>query len=199
MKEHLLISIRITVVLLVITCGIYPLAVWAIGQTVFRHNANGSLIVRDGKVIGSEIIGQNFAGERFFHPRPSNAGSDGYDGTASGGTNYGPTSKKLLDSISDRVNKYADVKPADGIPADAVTASESGLDPHISPENAASQSARVARANGLTQSQVDDMIRKRTEGRFLGIYGEPRVNVLLLNLDIMQNHGEADRRSAPRS
>ena len=199
MKEHLLISIRITVVLLVITCGIYPLAVWAIGQTVFRHNANGSLIVRDGKVIGSEIIGQNFAGERFFHPRPSNAGSDGYDGTASGGTNYGPTSKKLLDSISDRVNKYTDVKPADGIPADAVTASESGLDPHISPENAASQSARVARANGLTQSQVDDMIRKRTEGRFLGIYGEPRVNVLLLNLDIMQNHGEADRRSAPRS
>ncbi len=199
MKEHLLISIRITVVLLVITCGIYPLAVWAIGQTVFRHNANGSLIVRDGKVIGSEIIGQNFAGERFFHPRPSNAGSDGYDGTASGGTNYGPTSKKLLDSISDRVNKYADVKPADGIPADAVTASESGLDPHISPENAATQSARVARANGLTQSQVDDMIRKRTEGRFLGIYGEPRVNVLLLNLDIMQNHGEADRSSAPRS
>jgi K+-transporting ATPase ATPase C chain len=184
MKEHLIISIRITIALLVITCGIYPLAVWAVGQTAFHDKANGSLILRDGKVIGSEIIGQDFAGERFFHPRPSAAGNNGYDGMASGGTNYGPTSKKLLDAISDRVTKYGDTKPAGGIPADAVTASCSGLDPHISPENAASQSARVARANGLTQSQVDDMIRKRTESRFLGIYGEPRVNVLLLNLDI---------------
>jgi K+-transporting ATPase ATPase C chain len=184
MKEHLIISIRITIALLVITCGIYPLAVWAVGQTAFHDKANGSLILRDGKVIGSEIIGQNFAGERFFHPRPSAAGNDGYDGMASGGTNYGPTSKKLLDAISDRVTKYGDTKPAGGIPADAVTASCSGLDPHISPENAASQSARVARANRLTQSQVDDLIRKRTESRFLGIYGEPRVNVLLLNLDI---------------
>jgi K+-transporting ATPase ATPase C chain len=184
MKEHLIISIRITIALLVITCGIYPLAVWAVGQTAFHDKANGSLILRDGKVIGSEIIGQDFAGERFFHPRPSAAGNNGYDGMASGGTNYGPTSKKLLDAISDRVTKYGDTKPAGGIPADAVTASCSGLDPHISPENAASQSARVARTNGLTQSQVDDMIRKRTESRFLGIYGEPRVNVLLLNLDI---------------
>lgn len=184
MKEHLIISIRITIALLVITCGIYPLTVWAIGQTAFRHKANGSLIVRDGKVIGSELIGQNFAGDRFFHPRPSNAGSDGYDGTASGGTNYGATSKKLLDAVSDRVTKYGDTKMAGGIPADAVTASCSGLDPHISPHNAASQSARVARANGLTPGQVEAMIRQRTEGRFLGIYGEPRVNVLLLNLDL---------------
>jgi potassium-transporting ATPase KdpC subunit len=184
MKEHLFISIRITIVLLVITCGVYPLAVWAIGQTVFRHKANGSLIVSDGKVIGSEIIGQNFAGDRFFHSRPSNAGADGYDGTASGGSNYGATSKKLLDTLTERVTKYADVKSAAGIPADAVTSSESGLDPHISPQNAASQSARVAHANGLSQGQVDDMIRNRTEGRFLGIYGEPRVNVLMLNLDI---------------
>lgn len=184
MKEHLFISIRITIVLLVITCGVYPLAVWAIGQTVFRHKANGSLIVSDGKVIGSEIIGQNFAGDRFFHSRPSNAGADGYDGTASGGSNYGATSKKLLDTLTERVTKYADVKSAAGIPADAVTSSESGLDPHISPQNAASQSARVAHANGLSQGQVDDMIRNRTEGRFLGIYGEPRVNVLMLNLDV---------------
>jgi potassium-transporting ATPase KdpC subunit len=186
MKEHLLISIRITVALLVITCGVYPLAVWAVGQTAFHDKANGSLILRDGKVIGSEIIGQEFSGERFFHPRPSAAGNNGYDGMASGGTNYGPTSKKLLDAISDRVTKYGDTKPAGGIPADAVTASCSGLDPHISPENAASQSARVARANRLTQSQVDDMIRKRTESRFLGIYGEPRVNVLMLNLDLRE-------------
>lgn len=184
MLEHIKISIRITIVLLVITCGLYPLAVWGIGQVAFRDKANGSLITRNGKVIGSKIIGQNFAGERFFHGRPSNAGSDGYDPSASGGTNFGATSKKLLDAVTDRTTKYADTKPAGGIPADAVTASCSGVDPHISPENAASQAARVARANGLPPTQVDDMIRNRTEHRFLGVYGEPRVNVLLLNLDL---------------
>lgn len=184
MAEHIRISIRITLALLVITCVFYPLAVWGIGQTFFHHKANGSLITRDGKVIGAEIIGQHFAGERFFHGRPSSAGTDGYDASASGGTNWGPTSKKLLDAIRQRTTQYADTKPAGGIPADAVTASCSGVDPHISPENAASQSARVARANGLPPSQVDDMVRGRTERRFLGIYGEPRVNVLLLNLDV---------------
>jgi K+-transporting ATPase ATPase C chain len=187
MKEHIKISLRITVALLVITCGFYPLAVWAIGQVAFRHQANGSLLERNGKVIGSELIGQNFAEDRFFHPRPSAAGKDGYDGTASGGSNLGPTSKKLLDTINDRVSKYSDTKPAGGIPADAVTASASGLDPHISPENALSQAGRVARANGLPLIQVESMIHARTEGRFLGIYGEPRVNVLLLNLDINES------------
>jgi K+-transporting ATPase ATPase C chain len=184
MVEHIKISLRITVALLLITCGFYPALVWAIGQVAFRHQANGSLIEQNGKVVGSELIGQNFAGNRFFHPRPSAAGTDGYDGTASGGTNFGPTSKKLLDSINDRVSKYPDTKPAGGIPADAVTASASGLDPHISPENALSQAARVALASGLPLTQVESMIHARTEGRFLGIYGEPRVNVLLLNLDI---------------
>ena len=182
MFEHIRISIRITIVLLVITCGLYPLAVWGIGQTFFRDKANGSLISRNGKVIGSEIIGQNFAGERFFHPRPSAAGTDGYDPTASGGSNLGPTSKKLLDAINDRTAKYADTRPARGIPADAVTASCSGVDPHISPENAASQAARVARANRIPLPRVQQMIAAHTEGRFLGIFGEPRVNVLLLNL-----------------
>jgi potassium-transporting ATPase KdpC subunit len=184
MIEHIKISLRITVALLVITCGFYPAVVWAIGQVAFHHQANGSLLERNGKVIGSELIGQNFAEDRFFHPRPSAAGKDGYDGTASGGSNLGPTSKKLLDTISDRVSKYSDTKPAGGIPGDAVTASASGLDPHISPENATSQAARVARASGLPLAQVESMIHARTEGRFLGIYGEPRVNVLLLNLDI---------------
>jgi K+-transporting ATPase ATPase C chain len=184
MLEHIKISLRITVVLLVITCGLYPAIVWGIGQVAFRHQANGSLIERNGKVIGSELIGQNFAGERYFHPRPSAAGTDGYDGTASGGSNLGPTSKKLRDTINDRVTKYGDTRPANGIPADAVTASASGLDPHISPENALSQAARVARATGLSMAQVESMIHARTEGRFLGIYGEPRVNVLLLNLDL---------------
>ncbi|MEA2338109.1 MAG: potassium-transporting ATPase KdpC subunit, partial [Thermoanaerobaculia bacterium] len=121
MFEHIKISIRITVALLVITCVLYPLAVWGIGQVAFRDKANGSLITRNGKVIGSAIIGQKFAGERFFHGRPSNAGSDGYDASASGGTNWGPTSKKLLDAITERTTKYADTKPAGGIPADAVT------------------------------------------------------------------------------
>jgi K+-transporting ATPase ATPase C chain len=182
MFEHIKISIRITIALLVITCGLYPLAVWGIGQVAFRDKANGSLITRNGKVIGSSLIGQNFAGERFFHGRPS---SSGYDPSASGGTNWGATSKKLLDAVTDRTTRYADTKPAGGIPADAVTASCSGVDPHISPENAASQSARVARVNGLPPAQVDDMIRNRTEHRFLGVYGEPRVNVLLLNLDVI--------------
>jgi potassium-transporting ATPase KdpC subunit len=182
MAEHIKISIRITIALLAITCGLYPLAVWGIGQTLFHDKANGSLITRDGKVIGSEIIGQNFASERFFHSRPSAAGNDGYDATASGGTNWGPTSKKLLDAITDRATKYADTRPAGGIPADAVTASCSGVDPHISPENAVSQAPRVARANNLPIDGVQQMIAAHTEGRFLGIYGEPRVNVLRLNL-----------------
>ena len=182
MIEHIKISIRITIVLLVMTCGLYPLAVWGIGQTFFRDMANGSLITRNGKVIGSSLIGQNFAGARFFHGRPS---SSNYDPSASGGTNWGPTSKKLLDAITDRTTKYADMKPASGIPADAVTASCSGVDPHISIANAQSQAARVARENSLPPSRVAALIQHRTEGRFLGIYGEPRVNVLLLNLDLM--------------
>jgi K+-transporting ATPase ATPase C chain len=187
MLEHIKISIRITIVLLVITCGLYPLAVWGIGQAAFRDKANGSLITRNGKVIGSEIIGQNFTGERFFHPRPSAAGNDGYDPSASGGTNWGPTSKKLLDAIADRTAKYADTKPASGIPADAVTASASGVDPHITPQNAASQAARLARANHVPLDRVQQLIAEHTEGRFLGIFGEPRVNVLLLNLALEEH------------
>ena len=180
----LLTAIAMTVALTLLTGIVYPIAVWGIAQVLFPWQANGSLVSRDGQVVGSELIGQNFAVERFFHPRPSAAGSDGYDGTASGGTNLGPTSKKLLDTIRDRVAKYPETKPAGGIPADAVTASASGLDPHISPANAFSQSARVARVNSLPIAQVQSLIRARTESRFLGIYGEPRVNVLLLNLDV---------------
>jgi K+-transporting ATPase ATPase C chain len=185
MFEHIKISIRITIVLLVITCGLYPLAVWGIGQVAFRDKANGSLITRNGKVIGSSLIGQNFAGERFFHGRPS---SSGYDPSASGGTNWGPTSKKLLDAITDRTTTYADAKPAGGIPADAVTASCSGVDPHISAAYAESQAARVAHANHLPLARVRKMIAAHTEGRFLGIFGEPRVNVLQLNLALDDSH-----------
>jgi len=185
MFEHIKISIRITIALLVITCGLYPLAVWGIGQVAFRDKANGSLITRNGKLIGSSLIGQNFTGPRFFHGRPS---SSGYDPSASGGTNWGPTSKKLLDAITDRTTKYADTKLSNGIPADAVTASCSGVDPHISVANAQSQAARVARANHLPIERVRQMIAAHTEGRFLGIFGEPRVNVLLLNLALDDSH-----------
>jgi potassium-transporting ATPase KdpC subunit len=178
MKTHILISIRITFALLVITCGIYPLAVWAIGQAAFRDQANGSLIKRNGKVIGSELIGQSFTSERYFHPRPS---SSNYDPSASGGTNLGPTSAKLRDSIASAVKAY-DIHT--NVPADAVTASCSGVDPHISPANAAAQAARVARANKLPLQEVQRLIARHTEERWLGVYGEPRVNVLLLNLEL---------------
>jgi K+-transporting ATPase ATPase C chain len=180
MAEHIKISIRITIALLVITCGLYPALVWGIGQLAFNHQANGSLIVRNDRVIGSELIGQNFTEARYFHPRPSAAGKDGYDPTASGGTNFGPTSKKLRDAIAAAAGNGRDV------PADAVTSSGSGLDPHISPANAYAQTARVARANRMSESAVRALIDRHIEGRFLGIYGEPRVNVLVLNLDLQE-------------
>jgi len=187
MREHLIVSIRITIALLVITCGVYPALVWGIGQLAFNHQANGSLIVQNGRVIGSELIGQNFSDDRFFHPRPSAAGSDGYDGTASGGTNFGPTSKKLRDAVAKAVASYKETRTVDGIPADAVTASASGLDPHISPENALAQAPRVARANHIPVEVVRALVQARIEGRFIGIFGEPRVNVLLLNLDLLRH------------
>lgn len=177
MKNHLLISIRMTVVLAIITCGIYPAAVWAIGQLAFKHQANGSLIERNGKAIGSELIGQSFTSDRFFHGRPS---ASDYDAKNSGGTNLGPTSKKLRDSVAAAVGNRSDV------PADQVTASASGLDPHISPANAYDQAARVARANHIAEVEVRALIDRHVEGRFLGIYGEPRVNVLALNLELLK-------------
>ena len=178
MKEHLLISIRITLALVVITCVIYPAIVWAVGQTLFRDKANGQLIDRSGKTIGSAIIGQEFTSERFFHSRPS---ASNYDGSASGGSNLGPTSAKLRDDIAARLTSY-DVR--DNVPADAVTASASGLDPHISPANAMAQAGRVAGANRIPERIVRQMIEEHTEGRLLGIFGEPRVNVLALNLEL---------------
>jgi K+-transporting ATPase ATPase C chain len=184
MKEHLFPAVRLTFVLLVLLCVIYPAVVWGIGQVAFRDQANGSLLVRDGKVIGSSLIGQAFTSERFFHSRPSAAGADGYDATASGGSNLGPTSQKLHDRIAQSIAGYRDERPAGGIPADAVTASASGLDPHISPANAAAQAARVARANQMSGEEVRRLIDTHTEGRFLGIFGEPRVNVLELNLEL---------------
>ena len=185
MKQHLSIAIRTTLVLLVLTCGIYPGVVWGIGQIAFRYQANGSLVTRNGRIIGSSLIGQSFSNDRYFHPRPSAAGN-GYDATASGGSNLGPTSKKLRDRIA------ADVKTLGAnVPADAVTTSASGLDPHISPANALLQVAHVARARGIDERRVRALVEQLVEGRFLGVFGEPRVNVLLLNLaldDMMNRH-----------
>jgi len=185
MKEHVIIAIRTTLVLLVIVSGVYPAAVWAIGQVAFRHEANGSLIVREGRVIGSSLIAQPFRSDRYFHPRPS---AVDFNAQASGGSNLGPTSEKLRDRIA------ADVKALGGmpVPPDAVTTSASGLDPHISPEYALLQLARVARARHVDEARLRALVERRTERRFLGLYGEPRVNVLLLNLaldDMMTGNG----------
>jgi len=174
-----------TLALAVVCCGAYPLLVFGIGQVLFPAKANGSLIVDAGGVVrGSSWIGQPFAGEKYFHPRPSSAGN-GYDPTSSGGSNLGPTSQKLNDTIAQNI---ADYRSQNGlatkapVPADAVTGSASGLDPHISPENAALQANRVAKARGLSLEKVSELILQNTDPAGLGILGDPGVNVLRLNL-----------------
>lgn len=240
MIKELLPGLRITLVFTLLTGLLYPAVLTGISQAVFPHQANGSLVLRDGRVIGSSLIGQSFTRPEYFHPRPSSAGS-GYDATASGGSNLGPTSARLLhgatkagdkgseavdfDGIADRIVHYSienniaytssrpidqftdaqrnldDVNlikafndpktplvftPSVPIPSDAVTASASGLDPHISPANARLQTARVAAARHISDAQVLSLVAKATERPTLGFIGEPRVNVLLLNLSLDQ-------------
>jgi len=175
--KDLITSVLMLVVMTVALGLAYPFVVWGIAQIAFPHQANGSLIERDGRLIGSELIGQNFTSERYFHGRPSAAGN-GYDASASGGSNLGPTSAKLID----RVKEDAADKP--NVPADLVTTSGSGLDPHISPAAAEYQVARVAAARGINEVEVRELIGKFTEGRTFGLLGEPRVNVLMLNLEL---------------
>lgn len=184
--RELRISLMATLSLGMVLCGIYPLLVWAVGQGLFPNKANGSPIVRKGMVIGSSLLAQGFTDPRYFHPRPSAAGQ-GYDATASGGSNLGPTSKKLVDGVRRRVMDYRlenGLPSGATVPSDAVTTSASGLDPHISVKNAQLQAERVASARGLSVEVVMRKLDAHTEGRTLGILGEPRVNVLMLNLDL---------------
>ncbi len=182
----------LTLVLVILLCGAYPLAVWAGGQLFFPARANGSLVTdRAGVVRGSVLLAQRFTSDKYFQPRPSAAGT-GYDATNSSGTNLGPTSQKLADSIKDAVAAYRkanDLPAGAPVPADAVTSSGSGLDPDISVANAEIQARRVARARGLPLETIRALVAAHTTGRDFGVLGEPRVNVLLLNLALDQQSG----------
>jgi len=183
MLEQLIPAIRMTVVLSVLTGMLYPALVTGVSQLLFHKQANGSLIEVNGKVIGSELIGQKFTRPEYFQGRPSAAG-DGYDAANSGASNLGPTSRKLVERIQADVEKFRKENPEfqGPIPADLVTASASGLDPDLSPASAAAEVPRVARARGVTPAQVQQLVGRFTAHRQLGFLGEPRVNVLRLNL-----------------
>ena len=184
MWKQLLPALRMTLLMTVLTGLIYPGLVTGICQMVFPNQANGSLIQKNGAVVGSELIGQNFSKPEYFQPRPSAAGSDGYDATASGGSNLGPTNQKLVDRVNTAVAKFHKENPdyTGPIPADLLTTSGSGLDPHLSPASADAQVARVAKGRGASEDQIRQLVTRFTEGRDLGFLGEPRVNVLRLNM-----------------
>jgi K+-transporting ATPase ATPase C chain len=186
MRRYLIVSLRMALVTILLTGVVYPLVVTGVSAVLFPRQAAGSLIVSDGVVVGSELIGQAFTSPRYFHGRPSAAGERGYDAAASGASNLAPTSAQLAHDVRTRVN---DVILQDGaafgsVPVDLVTASASGLDPHVSPDSALLQVPRVARVRGLAEAHVRALVEARIDGRDLGVLGEPRVNVLLLNLDL---------------
>jgi K+-transporting ATPase ATPase C chain len=190
-------ALTATAVLTVITGIIYPLAMWGIAQGLFPAQADGSLVVAGDKIVGSSLIGQNFSSPRYFQSRPSAAGDKGYAADNSGGSNLAPTNKALIDAVKLRLKNFIESNPGTDpheVPVDMVTASGSGLDPEISPAAAELQAARVAHARGISEDQVRQLIAQNTRPRFAGIFGEPGVNVLLLNLALDRaagSHGGA--------
>jgi potassium-transporting ATPase KdpC subunit len=181
MKKHLITSFLMTIATTVLLGLIYPLVVYGLAQVLFRDKANGQIIQRNGEAIGSRIIAQPFTGAKYFHPRPSAAGN-GYDAANSGGTNLAPTNQKLIDRVRADAASLQQENPKLPVPVDLITTSASGLDPDISPAAAEFQVPRVARERGLSESDVRDLVQKHTYQRDLGLLGEPRVNVLELNL-----------------
>lgn len=192
MKDQIAVALRMTLVTFVLTGLAYPLLIAGVARVLFTRRANGSLIEHEGRVVGSELIGQPFRIPAYFHPRPSAAGAEGYDAAASSGSNLGPTSKQLRDRVAAEVERLRSENPrAPGpIPIDLVTASGSGLDPHISPQAARWQVPRVAAARGVPPGEIEILVAGHVEGRAFGFLGERRVNVLLLNLDLDRRFGQ---------
>jgi K+-transporting ATPase ATPase C chain len=187
MMKNLKISILMTVMTTILLGIFYPFAVTGLAQVLFPKQANGGLITVNGKIVGSSLIGQPFSSPGYFHSRPSAAGT-GYDAGNSGGSNLGPTNKMLVDRVNGDVQKLQAENPNMPVPMDLVTTSGSGLDPHISPEAAAFQAPRIARERKMAESDVNTLIARHTEGRQLGFLGEPRINVVELNLDLDASH-----------
>jgi K+-transporting ATPase ATPase C chain len=193
MVQQLTQALRATLLLTLVTGLLYPAIVTGLCQVLFKHQANGSLVLQNGQVVGSSLLAQNFSKPEYFHPRPSAAGNGGYDPTASGGSNLGPTSQKLYDRVKAAADQFRKENPeyAGPIPADALTASGSGLDPEISVANAEAQAGRVGKARGMSAEGIRDLIKSSTEHRALGFLGEPRVNVLVLNLKLASLVGKS--------
>jgi K+-transporting ATPase ATPase C chain len=187
MKKHFMTSILMTVLTTVLLGLVYPFVVTGLAQLLFPRQANGGLITMNGKIVGAHLIGQTFSSPGYFRSRPSAAGT-GYDAGNSSGSNLGPTNKMLVDRMTGDVQKAQAENPNAQVPMDLVTTSGSGLDPHISPEAAAFQVPRIARERGMTEAEVSALVASHTEGRQLGFLGEPRVNVLELNLDLDTSH-----------
>jgi K+-transporting ATPase ATPase C chain len=182
MNKNLLISVLMTIVTTVLLGLVYPLVVTALAQLFFRDKANGQLVERNGTVVASRIIAQPFVGAGYFHPRPSAAGANGYDATASAGSNLGPTNQKLIDRVNADVATAQAENPGKPVPVDMVTTSASGFDPEITPASAEFQVPRIAKARGLSEAAVRTIVAQHTQGRQWGFFGEPRVNVLETNL-----------------
>lgn len=198
MKKNLITAIRMTIVTTVLLGILYPLVVTGIAQLLFPKQANGELIRKNGAIVGSKLIGQEFSGAGYFDSRPSDAG-DGYDATASNGSQLGPTNQKLIDQVEARVAEARKENPNAPVPIDLVTASASGLDPDITPAAAQFQVPRVAHERGMTQQQVEALVRKYTQEREWGFLGEPRVNVLELNLALDRIHPMSNGQKASPS